>query len=359
MVLLLELFFMQIDLDKIASSTLNAELSRSVMLSPEIPACRGTVLAVRVLDEKTRYNEVEDPNGRMMVVHRGDVLAGVLGGRRALRGYTGDVPESVRVGDVLHLLNKGGVIGQCTSHSPVVGPPARVEVLGAVLSLSDRGEPVPASIERGPVRPLDALPEALPPIVLLAGTCMHAGKTAAACALIRQASIRGLRVGAAKVAGVALRRDSLEMRDHGAREICTFADAGLPSTCDVDPVPVARGCLAYLAERDVDLIVVELGDGLLGEYGVRALIEELAPVAAAVVLSANDPVAAWGGVQLLAQMGVDTTLITGPATDNSAGGEAIAGLQVPAVNARTEPERLGAELLDPLFPPSPMLRVLP
>ncbi|MEZ4320508.1 MAG: hypothetical protein R3F61_23710 [Myxococcota bacterium] len=345
---------MRLELDKIASCTRNAALTRSVVLSPEIRAERGVVVAVRVLDEKSTYNEVEDPHGRMMTVHAGDLLAGVLGSRQALRGYTGDVPSSVRVGDVLHLLNKGGVIGQCTSSSPEVGPPARVEVLGAVV---DASTGLPATIENGSVTPTNELP-ALPPVVFLAGTCMHAGKTAAACALIRQATVQGLRVGATKVTGVALRRDSLEMEDHGAKVVCTFADAGLPSTCDVDALPVAKGCLAYLASFDLDLIVVELGDGLLGEYGVRDMLAELHPVASAVVLSATDPVAAWGGVMILREMGVVPTVVTGPATDNAAGALAIAPFGVPAANARTEPERLAAEVLSPIFG-APMLRILP
>ena len=88
----------------------------------------GTVVAVRVLDEKSIYNELEDRAGRMMTVHRGDVLVGVLGERRALRGYAGEVPHQVVVGDVLHLLNLGGLVGRCTSANPEVGPPARVQV---------------------------------------------------------------------------------------------------------------------------------------------------------------------------------------------------------------------------------------
>lgn len=351
---------MRLDLDKIASSTRNAALQRSVVVSPLIPAERGVVVAVRVLDEKTVYNEVEDPHGRMMTVHAGDVLAGVLGARRALRGYTGDVPDRVAVGDVLHLLNKGGVIGHCTSHSPIVGPPARVEVLGAILSFPEFGSRmgVPATIHRGPVTARATLGK-IPPTLFLVGTCMHAGKTAAACALIRQAVNRGLTVGACKVTGVALRRDTLEMRDHGASVVCTFADAGLPSTCGVDPRPVARGCLQLLADQDVDLIVCELGDGLLGEYGVRPIIEALHAHAAGVVLAATDPVAAWGGVQLLRGMGVATSVVTGPATDNAAGAQALVPLGVPAANARTAASELAATVLDPVFGSQTLMQVLP
>ena len=337
--------------DKIASSTRNVGLFRDVTLGTSIPAQSGVVIAVRVLDDKSTYNHVEDEHGRMMRVQAGDVLAGVLGARDALRGYAGVVPDTVSPGDVLHLLNLGGVIGRCTSENSGVGPPCRVEVLGSVLQFNELGRRVgsPARISPGPVAPLQALPEDLPPIVLVAGSCMHAGKTAAACMLIREATQRGLKVAATKVTGVALRRDSLEMQDHGAAAACTFVDAGLPSTAGVDVVPVARGCIAAMAATNPDIILVELGDGLLGRYGVDAILQdpELQVCDGALVLAANDPVAAWGGVQWLADHGWRPVAITGPSTDNAAGSSRIEELcEVPAINARKQPEKLASMVLE-------------
>src|SRR5690606_13505420 len=127
---------------------------------------------------------------------------GVLGTRRALVGYSGSVPQEVRPGDHLHLLNLGGVIGLCDSWNPEFGAPSRVEVLGSILHFPELGRRVgePASIFPGPVTLSDRL-DHLPPVVLVVGTCMHAGKTAAACQLVRHFTRAGLRVGAAKVTG--------------------------------------------------------------------------------------------------------------------------------------------------------------
>jgi hypothetical protein len=344
-------------LDKIASSTRNVALHRDVTVGGPIPALPGIVLAVRVLDTKTTYNHVEDVHGRMMRIQAGDIVAGVLGARRALRGFAGDVPPSVAIGDTLHLLNLGGVIGLATSANPDVGPPCRVEVLGAILRFPELGRRVgvPASIQPGPVSPRDDLPKNLPPLILVAGTCMHAGKTAAACLLVREATARGLRVGATKVTGVALRRDSLEMVDHGAVATTTFCDAGLPSTANVDVVPVARGCIAAVA-HDVDLVVVELGDGIFGSYGVDAILADPAIRAArsALVLAATDPVAAWGGVTWLRREGWDPAVVTGPATDNSSGCDDIeARCGLPAVNARSEAARFAQTVMDALGDDAP------
>ncbi|MEQ1565827.1 MAG: hypothetical protein ABMA64_09335 [Myxococcota bacterium] len=333
---------MRIHLDKIASSTRNVSLAPHVVVGPHIPAVPGSVVAVRVLDEKSTYNQIENVHGRMMTYRQGDVVAGVLGNRQALRGYSGVVPDEVRPGDVLHLLNLGGVIGRCTSSNPEVGPAARVEVLGSVLVFPELGRRVgsPANIFPGPVPIADALAP-MPPCVFVVGTCMHAGKTAAACALVRGASARGLRVAATKVTGVALRRDTLEMQDNGAVATYTFADVGYPSTIGVDVVRAARGCLNTAATHDPDLVVVELGDGLMGEYGVREVMStpDLAAAARVIVLAANDPVGAWGGDLLLHELGLKADLITGPATDNDAGCRGIAArTDASPVNARRQPD---------------------
>lgn len=347
---------MRIRLDKIASCTANAKLSPRVVVGSEIPARAGAVIAVRVLDEKHRYNQIEDLHGRLMTVHKGDVVAGVLGTRDALRGYAGEVPESVAPGDILHLLNLGGVIGTCTSHNPDVGPPARVEVLGSVLEFKELGRRVgtPAMIDPGPVAVADHL-DALPPLVLLVGSCMHAGKTAAACALVRAATDRGLNVGVAKVTGVALRRDVLEMTDHGAVVATTFADAGMPSTCRGDVLPAAKGCLNHVGKLRPDLLIVELGDGLMGTYGVREILSdpEVQAATGAVVLAATDPVAAWGGTLILGELGLEATAITGPATDNDAGRQSILH-RVPGVaiaNARSQPAKLADAVLEAVLAP--------
>ena len=69
---------MKVLLNKIASSTRNCRLSREVTLGSQIIAEEGSVLAVRALDRKSTYNEVEDIHGRMATVNEGDIVAGVL-----------------------------------------------------------------------------------------------------------------------------------------------------------------------------------------------------------------------------------------------------------------------------------------
>ena len=52
----------------------------------------GSVLAVRALMEKSVYDRLELVSGRMAKINKGDVMAGTLGYRRALKGFVGIVP---------------------------------------------------------------------------------------------------------------------------------------------------------------------------------------------------------------------------------------------------------------------------
>jgi hypothetical protein len=335
----------RVRLDRIASSTRNAQLGREVFVSEPIIAAEGYVLAVRILDDKPTYNTIEDLSGRMVPLRAGDVVAGTLGARRALHGYAGEVPAHIAVGDVLNLLNLGGVIGRCTSASPELGAPFRAEVLGAVLSFPALGDRIgqPAHIRENAVPAVDKLGP-VPPVVYIAGTCMNTGKTYAAAELIRGLCRGGLRVAACKLTGVALMRDTLHMLDGGAVTALTFNDSGLASTRAGVTPSIAKGVLTRLAESKPDVIVAELGDGILGEYGVQDILRdsELTAAGAAWVVAAPDPVGCWGAVEILRRnYGLSATVLTGPATDNEVGLDYIrSALGVLAHNARRDPQGL-------------------
>jgi hypothetical protein len=338
----------RVKLDRIASSTRNAGLSDEVIVGDSIIAAEGYVLAVRILDDKSTYNTVEDLSGRMVSLRAGDVLAGTLGARRALRGYAGEVPPTIAVGDVIDVLNLGGILGRCTSVNPDIGQPFRAEVLGAVLSFPELGDRIgrPAHIRDHAIPAADHLDSRIP-VVYVAGTCMNAGKTVAATELVRGLDRAGYRVGAAKLTGVSLMRDALSMRDAGAVTAVTFNDAGAASTHAGMTVPVARGLFNRLADPRgpvIDVIVAELGDGILGEYGVQDILRanDLTALGAAWVMCAPDPVGCWGAQQLMtSEFGLPITVLTGPATDNAVGREYISTtLGLPAFNARRESEAL-------------------
>src|SRR5258708_38982183 len=91
-------------LDKIASVTRACQLKREVRLSADIPCEEGVVVAVRVKNDKIIYSQLELPSGRMAQVKQGDVVAGALGHRLALFGYSGDLPTRLSPADTIHPL---------------------------------------------------------------------------------------------------------------------------------------------------------------------------------------------------------------------------------------------------------------
>jgi hypothetical protein len=190
------------------------------------------------------------------------------------------------------------------------------------------------------------------PVVALAGTCMEAGKTAAASAIIARMRHRGLVVDAFKATGVSLRRDILAFEDSGARRTMIFTDLGIVTTTAKCGPALTRTMLTEMAGGRPDVIVFELGDGLLGTYGVESILRQADIKAAltAVVLSANDPVAAWGGVKLLRErFGIEPCVVTGPATDNQVGVEIIREqMNVEAFNAISDPADLGDHIIQRL-----------
>lgn len=341
---------MRIHIDKIASVTRNLRLARTLTLADEVQAVPGAVVAGRVLGEKGTYNQLEDVHGRMSIVHGGDIVVGALGHRNALHGYEGVMPEKVAVGDKLNLLNLGGVIGVCVSHNPDVGKPFEVEILGQVLVYPEFGSRVgqPATIQQGALEAKPA-PKATP-VVFVAGTCMNAGKTHAACALVRHFTQAGLKVGGTKLTGVSLQRDILGMKDYGADVAFDFTDAGVVCTNADNALAAAKTLLAHVAASGVDVIVAETGDGIMGDYGVQAILAdpELRSLAAAFLLCANDPVGASGGVRDLSEKyGIAVDVVTGPATDNRVGVRFVEReLRLPAINARNDAKALGAFVLE-------------
>ena len=338
--------------DKISSVAQACALGPELRLSDDIPAEEGVVIVAEILNSKNTYNTLELTSGRMAKVGKGDIVVGALGPRRALFGYSGHVPERLAPGDIVQMLNIGGVMGICDAANPDKGKPFDCRVLGVVLQFPYLGERIGVPARVG-IRPLDfnaALDTRGVPVVALAGTCMEAGKTAAAAAIVGRMRHRGLTVDAFKATGVSLRRDILAFEDAGARRTMIFTDLGVVTTTSRTGPALTRTMLTELAVGKPDAIVFELGDGLLGTYGVDAILEcaDIRRALTGVVLSANDPVAAWGGVKLLRdRFQIEPCVVTGPSTDNQVGIEIIQQqMKVSAFNALSDAAALGDHVIE-------------
>jgi hypothetical protein len=341
--------------DKIASVAQDRALKRELRVSAEIPCEEGILVAVEILNNKSTYNKLELTSGRMAQVKRGDIIIGALGHRKALFGYSGHLPETLAPGDEIQVLNIGGVLGICDSINANFGQPFNARVLGAVLEFPILGERigVPARAGNEALTDNPELNTYGVPVVALAGTCMDSGKTAAACAIVSRLRHLGYTVDAFKATGVSLRRDILAMEDAGARNTSIFTDFGVVTTTAKNGPAVTRRMLSKLCAQKPDVVVFELGDGLLGAYGVDAILhdKEIAASLSCLGLCANDPVGATGGIDILkTEFGLKVDVVTGPATDNEVGRNIIRNrLNVQAINAITNGVELGdaiAEILN-------------
>src|SRR3712207_1775640 len=129
-----------VEADKLGSVVSRLGLTRTLAVVGDRRVGRaGDVGVVRALTDSATYNQVELPSGRLAKINPGDVLVGALGRRRALKGFVGDIPATVAAGDRLHLLNMGGVIGECTGHHSSLSDAIAVEVVG--LACDEAGRP--------------------------------------------------------------------------------------------------------------------------------------------------------------------------------------------------------------------------
>ena len=313
-----------VEIDKISSVTKNLKLTHREQLTDKLSTRSGTVLAAQVLHDKSIYDEMELPTGRMSKLKKNDIIAVALGERMALKGFVGHLPKTLKTNDVINLLNFGGVAGICTSaNTREVGAPLRIRVLGGIAR---KGKLL--NIDQAALfRPADKLKTDIPLIMITAGS-MDSGKTTVAAEVIKTLTRIGMRLAAAKLTGVGAMRDQYRMEDYGVYESVSFVDAGIPSTANVDPdlvVKVGKGALNYLSRKKPDAIIVELGDGILGKYGVVQLLKdkEIQKNARLHITCARDPAGAIKLVEDCAKFGLPVDVISGPITDNEVGKDII------------------------------------
>lgn len=333
----------------IVSSTLKrVALPEPVIISDDAFTPReGDVVAVEVVNVGGGYDTVEDLEGRPHTLHQGMKLLGVIGSRQAVQGFVGRVPETVEAGDTLQFIGGGGVIAEGIDYFEEVGRPWDVEVKGVVVDAGSVLNVADFSI------PWKNRLEDCPPIVLVAGTRMDSGKTTLAANLIQKLDRQGLRVGAAKLTGFTRQRDRLKMREYGAVQSLDFVDAGILHTMtDADTViKAAKTVLSEFESGAVDVVVVELGGGLIGPDHVFEVVTEPEIVEHTVflIVTAMDPVAAYGAVQMLEEKGVVPHLISGPATDTETGKTKIQDhTDVPALNGRKEAQAIAEQVVNML-----------
>ncbi|TQV86233.1 molybdopterin-guanine dinucleotide biosynthesis protein B [Exilibacterium tricleocarpae] len=291
-----------------ACRRVNLQKARLLLREPYSPQAGDVVLAE--IERIGQHKRIELVNGRRALLAEGDRVILSYGNRYAPDQFEGLVPHNLAVCD---MVAAGGIAATAVARNLRMDPATRIRPLGVladaqgrVLNLADFS--LPAMSVKG----------TLPPVFVVCGTSMNAGKTHAACSLVTGLSAMGYRVGATKLTGTGAGGDVWRMIDAGASKVLDFTDAGLPSTYLEDPqtlIEASESLLANLAAADVDVIVAEIADGL-GHAETCALLESerLQAHTHGVLFAAGDSLGASAGFNWLLERQLPVLGISGALT---------------------------------------------
>ena len=90
---------------------------------------------------------------------------------------------------------------------------------------------------------------------------------------------------------------------------------------------MAKAILNHLNSFKPDLIVVELGDGIVGGYSVDSVLKdfEIKKAISSFVFCAADYVGVVGGIAVLKNFGISIDVIAGSVTDSQMGEDFVRG----------------------------------
>ena len=277
--------------------------------SDAAPMRPGDVVRARVI-EIGQHAGLQLKTGRRAALYPGDEIALCLGAR-----YAPDQFECAAEldGDFAHLVAAGGVCGVVTRQHGRMKTPTLLQVHGRLATTS--GAPINVADY---ALPTAADVAARPPVIAVFGASMNAGKTTSAASLIHGLTKAGHRVGACKATGTGACGDMNAYRDAGAARLLDFTDLGYATTFGVslgELRDISYGLADHLTNRSVDVIVMEIADGVL-QTETAALMNDpaFAALADGVIFAAADALSAINGVSVLKRAGHNVIGVSGVIT---------------------------------------------
>ncbi|MFT5207235.1 MAG: hypothetical protein ACI9CF_000984 [Candidatus Omnitrophota bacterium] len=172
------------------------------------------------------HSNLENKSARIHMIHNGSKGIFVFGNRYAPDYYEATIPSQPV--EVVDLLARSGVIGIVNSKSTQRKDPTQIRILGFVCNeegkiINTKDYPV-----FQPKKEEKKFPRAK--MILVCGTAMNSGKSAAAASICWALTTLGHNVRGAKVTGTASLKDILHMNDAGAEHYADFTYLGYPST---------------------------------------------------------------------------------------------------------------------------------
>jgi hypothetical protein len=256
-----------------------------------------------------QHEHLELPVGRRAKLYPGDEIVVAYGSRYAPDQFEAIVPDRL---SPCHLVAAGGIAGRTIQKHAKMKNPTAIAPIG-LLGDSEGRRINLASWGLAPLKPDPASPR--PPTVVVAGTSMNSGKTTVISCLTRGLVSDGCRVAAAKLSGTGAGGDHWQMIDAGANPVLDFVDAGVASTYRLAADEVNRvtdTLLVHLFRSEVDVVLLEISDGLLEPETARLLTSpEFRVFIDAVVFTSSDAMGAAAGVAWLREHGLPVVAVSG------------------------------------------------
>ncbi len=306
----------------------------------------GDIVLARV-EEVGQHKRIELTDGRRARLFVGSEIVVAYGNRYAPDQFEATIPKTL---SPCHLVAAGGVAAQVLTMHDRMKPPTLINPIallgdanGRPLNLSQFGLETMTSIGSRPLT------------LAVAGTSMNAGKTTTAASLIRGLTSYGIKVGAAKITGTGAGGDIWFMKDCGADPVVDFVDAGFPSTYLIPfnkIVKVMDTLTNYLSKSGVEVIVLEIADGLFQEETARLLSSKtFSRLVDGLLFAAGEAMSGRAGIEWLNRLDVPVLALSGTLTRSPLAIREVAKtISIPVLKKETLTSPTVVEYLNEWFP---------
>ncbi|MGO4957146.1 hypothetical protein ACTQ49_07715 [Luteococcus sp. Sow4_B9] len=273
----------------------------------------GDLVLARIV-EIGKHARLESPHSRRQMLFIGDEIVVAYGHRYAPDQFEAEVPEDLQI---TNLVAAGGMAGRVTAQHASIDAATVVEPLGLiardgqVLNLTDLA---PHRAQEAPRRRDGERPR----LVTVLGTSMNSGKSTTLACLINGLTRAGKTVAAGKATGTGAGGDPRMFADAGASTVLDFTDFGHGSTYRVgyeELKSLVLSVISALTNADTDVVVLEIADGIYQGETARLIADpEGQAWIDTLVFAAGDALGAAKGVDLLHELGLQASAVSGVVT---------------------------------------------
>lgn len=260
-----------------------------------------------------KHKQIQADSKRNMLILPGDLIMAAFGTRYATSQFEGYLPTNYQ--REFHILGAGGTIGIVHSmHSLFQGAgPTKLTIVGYVTDHS--GRVVNTKRLAGKLAIFSGSSTKRCDLILSVGSSMDSGKTTTAAYLSRGLANMGHHVSFIKLTGTVYSKDVDLVYDCGAHFAIDFSAFGFPSTymCTEEELLNLFESLMQKATRiDPDVVIIEIADGIL-QKETKMLLENKSFMSLIdhIVFSCADSLSALSGIQVLEQMDIYPTALSG------------------------------------------------